>query len=758
MIHFRENGSLTEEFYDIRQEPQSATLFTTGNGYMGVRGSFEEFGATRIQGFFIRGLIDEIIEIVEPFCDNIYMRKYYFDEEKLKKFDRQDSCINLADILLVRISVGGKPFFPWEGEILAWERELNPATGILSRRVVWNDGTGNITEFRFERFASYADVHKYCLRAEVIPKNHCLPVEILSGIDGNVRTNGQIVTSEISNDLSEGIFYDFSIGKKYGFTVAEGVRNNFSGEKGYSLEKQNRDGLLFEKAVFAKGGVCCLEKGIYISTSRDEKAYRDSVRAFCRSPFSYEREKALHLSDWRKLFENFDIRIEGDSLRDSALRYANYQTVISAPPDSVHSLSAKGLTGEKYNQFVWWDCEIYQLPVFTYAYPQVTKNALEYRYKFLERAKENAAAEGRRGARYPFVSSVDGREHVWIYARHPFLQIHINSDIAYCILRYYEVTGDHAFMQDMGVEMLVEICRYWVDRMTFRKDRYEILNVTGTDEHHPYVDNDAYTNYCVKIVFDGFLKICVDEDLTRKAFKKTGFGREELEKFRTIDGKIYLPCEPDGKIPQFDGYFGLSEKLEITGFGTGKDFQMKESGLYHKSQIIKQPDVMLLFSYIDCPDIQESFSVNWSYYEKLCENSSSLSFPPHAVCAAREGSEEKFLCYFDDCVLVDIKDIFKTAYQGLHSGCMAGGWYSIVKGLFGWSDNNGQITLAPFRISRFKKVSVPIRYRGNKLVLEYDDQGISLYNFGTEAVTVTYADEAVSVKAGRKKCFAWREA
>ena len=76
MLEFKEKKYLTENEYDLTEEAKNASLYTTGNGYMGVRGSLEEFGSTKIQGAFIRGYIDEITEIVEPFCDNIYMKKY----------------------------------------------------------------------------------------------------------------------------------------------------------------------------------------------------------------------------------------------------------------------------------------------------------------------------------------------------------------------------------------------------------------------------------------------------------------------------------------------------------------------------------------------------------------------------------------------------------------------------------------------------------------------------------------------------------
>lgn len=119
------SNKFIEQEYRIEEEALNASLFTTGNGYIGVRGSFEEYGSIRIQGAYIRGVIDEIIEVMEPFADNEYMKKYYIDEDKLKNFEYQDSVINNADFLLLRISIDGETFYPWEGKILSWERYLD---------------------------------------------------------------------------------------------------------------------------------------------------------------------------------------------------------------------------------------------------------------------------------------------------------------------------------------------------------------------------------------------------------------------------------------------------------------------------------------------------------------------------------------------------------------------------------------------------------------------------------------------------------
>lgn len=74
MLDYNAKGYLREEKYSLNNDAKHATLFTTGNGYMGIRGSYEEFGSSRVQGAYVRGLIDEIVEVMEPFPDNIYMK------------------------------------------------------------------------------------------------------------------------------------------------------------------------------------------------------------------------------------------------------------------------------------------------------------------------------------------------------------------------------------------------------------------------------------------------------------------------------------------------------------------------------------------------------------------------------------------------------------------------------------------------------------------------------------------------------------
>ncbi len=659
-LKFENKWIISENQYSMENEPNMATLFTTSNGYIGVRGSFEEFGSLRIQGCYIRGLIDEIYELVQPFPDNIYMKKYYFDEDKLKDFEKQECIINFADILFVRIKIGEETFYPWEGKILHWKRYLDMENACLVREVRWENSNGDITYFKFERFASFDNDHVYCQRITIVPENHCKKIEVLSGIDRRTKTNGQRVTNEISAvNSGNKAFYSNNSGGKYKFVFCTGVCSrlfNSSGQEFSRWEEFNDNGLLASRLEFdsVKGEKYTLEKKIYVITSRDEQGSLEDIVAReieKLDEMSYSELYEDHVAAWKKFFGNMDVDIQGDEIADVSLRFSNYHTAISIPRhDSVHSLAAKGLTGETYNNFVWWDCEVYQLPVFLHTNPDSAKNAILYRYRMLDSARDNARKEGRKGARFPFTSSVMGNETVWIYARHPFLQVHIVADVAWGVINYYICTGDKKFMLEYGLEILWEVARYWAGRVEYnqKEDRYEIKNVTGTDEHHPYVDNNAYTNYLVCLVLKYAVKMYEKfKGESEGVIKKIGLGHSEIDEWKIIAKKIYLPIEKDtGLIPQFDGYFDLSRELEVSGRGTGKSFQMKEAGLYHKSQVIKQPDVMLLFSYINLKFDEAIYKRNWDYYEARCEASSSLSYPVHSICASDMGQPESAYKYF----------------------------------------------------------------------------------------------------------------
>jgi len=261
------NSRITENEYRMANEGKYGALFTTSNGYMGIRGSFEENATLSVQGGFIRGLIDEIPFNQPVTIDNEYMRKYYINEDAAKDAEFQEGIINFADILFVRISIDGENFFPWEGKILKWERTLDIENNVLIRYVLWENDKGDITEFKFERFASFANDHIYAIKVDITPQNHNKEIKIISGLDLRTKSNG-FKMCELQNVefMWDSIKCKLKTKGKYAHEFNIAVVNNFVSDE------NTDDGRFLTKAIMyqsEKNKTHTLEKEIFISTSRD---------------------------------------------------------------------------------------------------------------------------------------------------------------------------------------------------------------------------------------------------------------------------------------------------------------------------------------------------------------------------------------------------------------------------------------------------------------------------------------------------------
>lgn len=182
------------------------------------------------------------------------MKKYYFNEERLKDFEKTECGINLADILTVRIVIGGELFQMHEGTLLSYERKIDYRTGVLTRRVRWKNSAGDITDICFERFASYADEHIYCQKITVSPVNHGKPIEIYSGMDLRTKTNGQRVT-QIVSESAEGtsVCAEIKSGPRYGFGCAFSAENRILG----IIPRKNRMRMAFWRSNSAGAESAC---------------------------------------------------------------------------------------------------------------------------------------------------------------------------------------------------------------------------------------------------------------------------------------------------------------------------------------------------------------------------------------------------------------------------------------------------------------------------------------------------------------------
>lgn len=248
-----------------------------------------------------------------------------------------------------------------------------------------------------------------------------------------------------------------------------------------------------------------------IFTSRDgidplEEAQKQ-VLSKCWEDF--DKDLVAHETYWSKIWQKSDVKIEGNPSVEQAIRFHVYHLRIAADHDPKVSVGARTLSGRAYEGHIFWDVEIFMLPFYLHTCPSIARSLLLYRYNTLDGARKRAHELGYRGAFYAWESTVTGEDttpqkitlktsqkEIPIFTG--IEQVHVTADVAYGVWLYWDATHDTDFMRDAGIEILVETARFWASRCTTGSTYYHIQGVTGPDEYHHTVNDNAYTNWMAK--------------------------------------------------------------------------------------------------------------------------------------------------------------------------------------------------------------------------------------------------------------------
>ena len=168
------------------------------------------------------------------------------------------------------------------------------------------------------------------------------------------------------------------------------------------------------------------------------------------------RLEANHKKAWAELWES-DIIIEGDELSQKDIRFALYNLYSFVREGTDYSLSPMGLSGSGYNGHIFWDCETWMFPPLLVLHPPLAASLLEYRFKRLNEAKQNAAAHGYKGAMFPWESALSGSEETPVWALTGPFEHHITADIGIAFWQYYQVTQDKKWLEEKGYPLLKEV-------------------------------------------------------------------------------------------------------------------------------------------------------------------------------------------------------------------------------------------------------------------------------------------------------------
>jgi len=310
------------------------------------------------------------------------------------------------------------------------------------------------------------------------------------------------------------------------------------------------------------------------------------------------------------------------------------------------------------------------------------------------------------------------------------IEIHITADVAMGVMQYWRTTGDEAFMLDQGAELVLDGASFWASAAQREDDGHcHFRNVVGPDEYHDRIDDNAFTNYVAVWHLRTGLRLAqwlAEQHPERwvELAEQLGLDSEWLETWQTVANGILLPLDPaSGLIEQFEGYFGLVD-LDLAELrDRSRTVSMQQlhgiEGIAG-TQILKQPDVLMLAYLLPELFTAETLRANYDYYDPRTdhEHGSSLGPAISAVMACRAGQPEIGYAHFERAALADLLDVRHNAGDGIHGASAGGLWQAVVFGFAGLSVTPDGFATAPMLPAHWQRVAFTVTIRGERHRLE----------------------------------------
>ncbi|MEG0550957.1 MAG: glycoside hydrolase family 65 protein [Vagococcus sp.] len=725
----------TTELYptDIRLQE---SLTSIGNGYMGMRGNFEEgFSGDHHQGSYLAG-------VWYPDKTRVGWWKNGYPEYFGK-------VINAINFIAMDLYVNETKIDLATQNPTDFYQELDMEHGILSRHFTVT--VENMTvKFSFERFLSVAtkELGVINMTAEVLKGQGT--IKVVSKLDNNVHNEDSNYEEMFWEELSVGDSHvtTRTIPNNFGieqFTITALMENKASGQS-FTTSSATEAFLATESFVFdvKENETINLNKKVVIVTSRDIEETKQLATAqqimTDVTHSSDEKLKEVHSLAWEKRWDLADVVIEGDDEAQQGIRFNLFQLFSTYyGEDDRLNIGPKGFTGEKYGGATYWDTEAYAVPLYlALADKSVTENLLKYRHNQLPQAQHNARQQGLNGALYPMVTFTGVECHnEWEIT---FEEIHRNGAIAYAIYNYTNYTGDTSYIKGDGLEVLAEIARFWADRVHYskRNKQYMMHGVTGPNEYENNVNNNWYTNYIAAWV----LKYTLENYLKYETETRVKLSDEEIKHWEDIVANMYFPKDDElGVYVQHDTF--LDKDLMPVKDLAATDVPLNQNWSWDhilRSCFIKQADVLQGIYFFNDEFTMEEKRRNFEFYEPMTVHESSLSPCIHSILAAELGMEEKAIEMYQRTARLDLDNYNNDTEDGLHITSMTGSWLAIVQGFAQMKTYKETLSFSPFLPEKWSKYAFHINYRG-RLLHVLIDSNVTITLLSGDSLDVTLYDE-----------------
>jgi HAD superfamily hydrolase (TIGR01509 family) len=756
----RAGGSATKNDEGVRE-----TLLTLANGYVATRGApaFARDDGTHYPGTYLAGVYDRL------------------PNEVAGKLIEQESIVNGPNWLLFGFSIDGGPTLGTPGiEILSRSSRLDLRRGLLVTAYRVRDELDRQTSIIERRIVSMANPHLLATETVLIAENWSGHLEVSSGLDASVRDDETIEEQLLMNehlelvergeDAPEVAWLATRTAQSH-VEIAEASRTRLTdvpGERSYDADDGHVEHR-FSVDLEALGRIT-LEKVVAIYTSHDRAISEPTVaarHAASRAP-SFSELLDDHERAWTRLWRRaiFEIDCDDPEVERTLDLHLFHVLQVAAPHvrDLDVGLPPRGLHGEGYLGHIFWD-ELFVLPVLSERFPEIAQAFLGYRSRRVDAARNAATDAGHSGAMFPWQSGSDGRDETpsilynsrtecWIPDRSNN-QRHVGLAVAYNSWRYFQSTGNLAWLFESGAELILEVARFFASLARFEPPigRYRIEAVMGPDEFHdgypwrepPGVDDNAYTNVMTAWVLTRANDLV---DLVRlngrdDVLDRIGWSDDERVQFAEVAQHLHVPFMGE-VIAQFEGYERL-EPIDLDAYRAryGDISRLElildaEGDSVRRYQVGKQADALMLFYLFSAEELREVFeSLGYhltpsmirktiEYYASRVTHGSSLSRVVHAWVLARLDRASSWQ-YFREALSADVADTQSgTTREGIHLGAMAGTIDIVGRCYTGLEVRADALWLNPELPEQIRRLAFDLTYRDRALSIVVDEKDVRI--------------------------------
>lgn len=298
------------------------SLTSMGNGYMGMRGNFEEqYTGDHHQGTYLAGV-------------------WYPDKTRVGWWkngypDYFGKVINAVNFIAMDIFVNGEAIDLGVQEPKDFYLELDMRNGLLTRTFVVNVDETSV-KFRFERFLSIVQQELAVIRVTAEVLEGTADIQIISKIDGDVRNEDsnydEMFWEAQQSGFEEAIGFltTKTIPNPFGieqFSVTAAMKHLINAQVGVAETEPLKVQQSFQATLQANESIT-LEKQVIVLTSRDipEKEQQEkAVQLLKETTKTFDALLNEQNEAWAKRWALADVVIEGDDAAQQGIRFNLFQ-------------------------------------------------------------------------------------------------------------------------------------------------------------------------------------------------------------------------------------------------------------------------------------------------------------------------------------------------------------------------------------------------------------------------------------------------